>query len=95
MYLRIGNNFMVRKSAILGIFDLDNATWSHWTRKYLNGMETQGRVVNAAMEEIPNSFLLCEENGIQRVYLSMLTVQTLQKRAKESIFTEKPGLGSE
>ena len=52
-------------------------------------------MVNAAMEEIPNSFLLCEENGIQRVYLSMLTVQTLQKRAKESIFTEKPGLGSE
>ena len=86
MYLHIGNHFMVRKSDILGIFDMDNATWSRWTRDALNRAETAGEVVNGALEEIPNAFLLCQEKGKQKIYLSMLTSQTLMKRAEESVF---------
>ena len=78
MYLHIGNHFMVRKETILGIFDLDNSSWSRWTRQLLD------------QAEIPNAFLLCEEQGTTTVYLSMLTVQTLQRRAGERLFGGNP-----
>ncbi len=90
MYLHIGNHFMVRKETILGIFDLDNSSWSRWTRQLLDQAEREGRVVNAALDEIPNAFLLCEEQGTTTVYLSMLTVQTLQRRAGERLFGGNP-----
>ena len=84
MYLNIGNQISVRKSAIVGIFDLDNATWSRWTRDLLSRAERAGQVVNGAEEDIPNAFVLCEENGKQTVYLSALTAPTRQRRAEES-----------
>ena len=58
MYLNIGNQISVRKSSIVGIFDLDNATWSRWTRDLLSRAERAGQVVNGAEEDIPNAFVL-------------------------------------
>ena len=85
MYLHIGNHYYVRKQDILGIFDMDNATYSHRTRETLNRAEKEGKVVNAAEFEIPNSFLLCRDGDDTKIYLSMVTVQTLQRRANEHI----------
>ena len=45
MYLHLGQNIMVSKSAILGIFDLDNTTWSFRTRRFLDKAEGEGRVI--------------------------------------------------
>ena len=84
MYLNIGNQISVRKSSIVGIFDLDNATWSRWTRDLLSRAQRAGQVVNGAEEDIPNAFVLCEENGKQTVYLTALTAPTLQRRVEES-----------
>lgn len=75
---------MIRKDTILGIFDMDNATWSRWTRDLLHQAEQADEIVNAASDEIPNAFVLCEEQGRQRVYLSMLTAATLRNRALEN-----------
>lgn len=86
MYLHIGNHYYVRKKDIVAIFDMDNATYSHRTRETLNRGEREGRVVNAAEDEIPNSFLLCTENGQRKIYLSMVTAQTLQRRVQEHLF---------
>ena len=85
MYLHIGNHYYVRKQDILGIFDMDNATYSHRTRENLNRAEKEGKVINAAEFEIPNSFLLCRDGDDTKIYLSMVTVQTLQRRASEHI----------
>ena len=85
MYLHIGNHYYVRKKDILGIFDMDNATYSHRTRETLNRAEKQGKVINAAEFEIPNSFLLCREGAETKIYLSMVTAHTLMKRAQEHI----------
>ena len=85
MYLHIGNHHYVRKQDILGIFDLDNASYSHRTRDTLNRAEREGRVINAAEDEIPNSFLLCKDGTETKIYLSMVTAQTLLKRAAEHL----------
>ena len=79
MYLNIGKSFLIRKENILGIFDLDSTSQSFLTREFLSAAEKPGRVVNAA-EDIPNSFLLCEEEDGVRVYLSQSTSRTLWKR---------------
>ena len=79
MYLNIGRNRMIRKEQILGIFDLDTSSQSFLTREFLSAAEKAGRVINAA-EDIPNSFLLCEEPDGIRVYLSQSSSRTLWKR---------------
>lgn len=82
MYLHLGAGAVVRKDSIVGVFDLDNTSQSHLTRKYLAAAEKSGHVVNVA-EDIPKSFVVCMENGVMRVYLSQMSPQTLQKRLAE------------
>ena len=83
MYLSIGADFTVRQNAILGIFDLDNASWSRHTRAFLREAEQQGQVV-AVTDELPKSFLLTEEFGLDRVYLTQLSSAALEKRCQRA-----------
>ena len=85
MYLHIGNHYYVRKQDIVGIFDMDNATYSHRTRETLNRAEKDGKVINAAEFEIPNTIVVCRDGDSEKWYLSMVTVQTLLKRVQEHI----------
>ncbi|MBR6558173.1 MAG: hypothetical protein IKT70_04090 [Clostridia bacterium] len=57
IYLHIGNNRTVRERDVIGIFDMDTATVSSETRKFLRNMEKKGKTENVK-EEIPKSFLL-------------------------------------
>ena len=82
MYLNIGKNQVIRKDSILGIFDLDSSSQSWLTREFLSAAEKAGQIVNTA-EDIPNSFLLCEENGKIRVYLTQSTSRTLRRKQEE------------
>ena len=82
MYLPIGGDMAVRTKAIVGIFDLDNTTWSKKSREFLDGAETEGQVISVC-EDIPRSFLLCDHPyHKQIIYLSQLNTATLQKRAE-------------
>lgn len=82
MYLHLGNEVSVRKTDILGVFDLDNSSQSHLTKKYLTAAEKAGRVINAAGTELPKSFVVCAEGrGEQKVYLCQLNSSTLLKRS--------------
>jgi hypothetical protein len=86
MYLHLGQNVVVPESEVIGIFDLDNSTSSHITRKFLSEAEKTGYVVNIS-DELPNSFVLCNEPGSNtKIYLSQLSSQTLQKRSETMRF---------
>ena len=82
MYLHLGNDVVVRKHDIVGIFDLDNTSQSALTRRYLAAAEKSGSVVNAAGLELPKSFVVCAEGTRQTVYLSQLNSSTLLKRSE-------------
>ena len=58
MYLHLGQNVVVPEADVIGIFDLDNTTGSHITRKFLNDAEKAGRVVSVS-DELPKSFVVC------------------------------------
>ena len=80
MYLSIGNDLSVRDSSIIGIFDLDNTSISKRTQEFLNRAEKEGQVVPC--DDLPKSFILTAEYGLNRVYLTALNASTLEKRTK-------------
>ena len=84
MYLHLGSGALVEKKSIVGIFDLDNTSQSHLTRKYLSNADKSGQVINVA-EDIPKSFVVCRENGEMKIYLSQMSTQTLLKRNNEDL----------
>ena len=87
MYLHLGNDVAVRKTEVVGVFDLDNTSQSALTRRYLAAAEKSGSVVNAAGDELPKSFVVCAREGVQTVYLSQLNSSTLLKRSESEQLT--------
>ncbi len=80
MYLSIGNDMSVRSGSVVGIFDLDNTTTSKRTRLFLEKAEKEGRVVPC--DDLPKSYVVTVEYGLERVYLTSLSARTLEKRLK-------------
>ena len=84
MYLYLGQNRVVPKAEVLGVFDLDNCTSSRITRDYLTRAEKRGRVEDAAAGALPKSFVLCAAerrlHAPTRVYLAQPNPATLLKR---------------
>ena len=82
MYIDIGLNLFVRDESVVGVFDLDNTTYSKWTRKFLTEAEQAGEVISAT-DELPKSFLVTGEYGMRRVYLTQYNAAVLVKRLEE------------
>lgn len=80
IYLHLGSQTVVRSDTVVGVFDLDNTSQSHITRKFLAAAEKSGKVINAA-EDLPKSFVVCFAGGEDRIYLSQMSTATLLKRA--------------
>lgn len=94
MYLHLGQDIIVEQSDVIGIYDLDNCSYSHITRDFLTKAERAGQVMGVA-EELPKSFVLvsnCRGGNLPPVrhpkpgagptiYLSQLSTATLQKRS--------------
>ena len=79
MFLHVGNNKNIRIRDVIGIFDMDNATLSSVTRKFLSGKQKKLMVETAAVE-IPKSFILFEENGLYKICFSPLSSASLRGR---------------
>ena len=76
MYLHVGNNKNIRESRIIGIFDMDNATVSSVTRKFLSSAQKKGQVESAGYE-IPKSFILYRDSDKSKVCFSQLASSSL------------------
>ncbi len=79
MYLHIGNNKNIRISSVVGIFDMDNATMSAITRKYLSAAQ-KAQLIESAAEDIPKSFVLYRQNGKYKICFSQLSTSALKGR---------------
>ena len=90
MYISIGGDMAVRDGSIIGIFDLDGCSMSKKTMEYLQNAEKNGVLLNGT-EDIPKTFLVTEEYGMEKVYFTQLSAATLEKRTEngkqqESLF---------
>ena len=60
MFLHAGNGKNIREKNIIGIFDMDNATISSVTRKFLTAEQKKESVFSVS-NDIPKSFILYKE----------------------------------
>lgn len=65
------------KDEIIGIFDMDSATVSADTRKFLRQKEKTGALISTA-RDIPKSFVLTDK----AVYLAQLSPSALRSHAE-------------
>lgn len=86
MYLHLGQSVVVPHKEILGIFDLDNASWAYKTREFLERAEAEGRAVWLG-DDLPRSFVVVGgENQPPTVYISQLSSSTLLGRVERNSF---------
>lgn len=81
MFLRISNDYVVSKSDIIGIFDMDNTTVSRQGKQFLPNAERDGALIYSA-DDLPKSYVVTEHNGEVKVYLSSFSSKLLINRAK-------------
>ena len=80
MFVNIGGDLSVRDNSIVGVFDLDKARQSKRSRAFLARAEADGSVLEVGDE--PKAFVLTQEYGLERVYLTQLNAATIERRAK-------------
>ena len=88
MYLHLGNDVVIKKKDIIGIFDIENTSASKDTRDFLAGVSKLGEVVYVSLD-MPKSYVVTEFKGKKKVYISLLSAATLKKRMAEQ-FKEFP-----
>ena len=80
LFLHVGQDVLVDRRDIVGIFDLDTTTVSKISRDYLTWAEKKGEAVTVS-GELPKSFVVCvDEKGKNTVYISQISSATLKKR---------------
>ena len=89
MYLHLGQEVVVRRRDIIGVFDIENTTVSRATREFLNKAEKAGQV-GYINYDLPKSFTVCAppkaepDAGHTAVYVSPIAPRTLYKRSTTS-----------
>ncbi len=77
MYVILGRDDVIPEGDIIGIFDLDNASWSKRTREYLAAGERAGRIVNMS-DGLPRTLVVTDD-------CDYLVSQTPQRTAARRI----------
>ena len=79
MYLHIGNGKSVKEEKVIGIFDLDTATISQTTKKFVSLKQKNGEV-EYTDNDLPRTFVLVEEKGSYKIKLSRISTTGLKSR---------------
>lgn len=81
MYLHIGNGIDIKKRGIIGIFDLDTATVSSITKRFINENQKKGNI-EYNDSDLPRAFILTEEKDKFKIKLSRISAAALVARCE-------------
>ena len=84
MYVHIGQDYMVPVRSVISIFDMDTATYSRSTRKLINRLEKEGRVVTV-FDDLPKSAMLCMSELGEILYITQISSTALQRRIESGV----------
>lgn len=102
MYLHVGNGDTVRREEIIGIFDMDTATTSSATRRYLTRAEKEKRTFSVE-DELPKCFIVLsgprnkrlsaaeKQNEKDRVVFLRISSVSLRARAETDDWSDDGG----
>ncbi|MDD6308186.1 MAG: DUF370 domain-containing protein [Clostridia bacterium] len=78
MYIQLGNEKAIAIQDIIAITDLENTVNSAVSMEYFRRLEKEKKIVDVA-KDLPKSMIITEN----KVYISSITAQTLQRRFNE------------
>ncbi len=81
MFLHLGENVVVPIKDIIGILDIETASYSSDTTQFLRMAEEDG-FVERVNNEVPKSCIVAEVNKKSKIYLSPISSSTLSKRTE-------------
>ena len=84
MYLNIGNGVSIKDKDIIGVFDLDTATVSGVTKRFINEKQKKG-LVEYTDKDLPRSFVVTERDGKCEIKLSRISTVGLKVRKENEI----------
>ena len=79
MYLHIGNDIIVKKTDIIGIFELDGKITTKETKDLLTFYQKNG-LLESAGSDLPKSFIIVDGEGGKKIFLSHISVSSLINR---------------
>ena len=82
MYLHLGCDTVVNTKNIIAVLDLESTSISKFSKEFLKVVEEEGFVKNVS-EEIPKSFIVCEEEGQSVIYITNISTKALSGRIKK------------
>ena len=83
-YLQLEKGESIDKKQIIGIFDLDSASNSSATNVLFRRKEDEHGVVNVS-NDLPKSFILCDGEYSDTVYISGISTESIKKRLNNEI----------
>ncbi len=86
MFLHLGADVVINKKYIIAIMDLETTSVSKITKEFLKNSTKNNNVINISDEDLPKSYVITKENGENKVYVSPISSQTLNKRANSREF---------
>ncbi len=66
MFIHIGNDAVVRREDIIGVFDMDNTTVSRFSREFLANAQKTGRICDIC-DDLPKSYIVTNYRGTSKV----------------------------
>lgn len=87
MYLHIGENKILLKKDIIGIFDSDTCTVSKTTRDHLKKVQQSGNLESVG--DLPKTFIVTGNKKQEKIYFSQLSSRTLAGRADDGEISER------
>ena len=83
-YLQLEKGESIDKSEIIGIFDMESASSSSATNDLFRRKEEEHGVVNVC-NDLPKSFILCDGEYSDTVYISGISTESIKKRLGNEI----------
>ena len=92
MYLHIGNGISIKEKDIIGIFDLDTATVSAITKRFINKKSKEGNL-KYTDSDLPRSFVFCSDSNNKKYSVKLSRISSIG--LKQRIDGEFKGLGEQ
>lgn len=81
MYLHLGSDCLINTKYIVAVMDLETTSVSKITKEFLKKIKKEN-IINVSFEDLPKSYIITEEKGEKKVYISPISSRTLLKRAE-------------
>jgi hypothetical protein len=85
MFLHLGEKIVLPIKGVIGIFDMETSMYSSDTIQFLRMAEEDG-FVSRITKDNPKSFVIAEVDKKSKIFLSLISSSTLDKRSKNKTY---------